>query len=187
MGNDKVVPAMRAAFEGGKGDLAERLLLALEAGQTAGGDIRGCQSAAIVIVAGDKKLPAWQKKLELRVEDHAQPIAELRRIVTLARAYDQMNQGDLAAEKNDMAAALRHYSNAAGLVPSHPEMLYWQAVALTSKGQVDTALPIFKKVFAIDRAWIELTNRLIAPGLIPDTPAGRAAVERVLREAPAAK
>lgn len=188
MGNDKVVPAMRAAYEAGKGDLAERLLAALDAGQAAGGDIRGCQSAAILIVSGDRKQLAWQKKMELRVEDHAAPLVELRRVVTLARAYDQMNQGDFAVEKNDMAAALKHYGNAARLVPDHPEMLYWQAVAFASKGQLDTALPIFKKVFAVDRAWIELTNRLIAPGIMPDTPAGRAAVERIVREAsPATK
>ncbi|MBX3156632.1 MAG: DUF1028 domain-containing protein [Deltaproteobacteria bacterium] len=183
MGNDKVVPAMRAAFEAAKGDLADRMLAALDAGQAAGGDLRGCQSAAIVVVSGDRKQPAWQKKLDLRVEDHAAPIAELRRLVTLARAYDQMNQGDAAVDKNDLAAALAHYGNAVRFVPDSVEMVYWQAVALAGKGQVDAALPLFRKAFAADAAWIELTNRLIAPGILPDTPAGRAAVERVLREA----
>ena len=183
MGNDKVVPAMTAAYEGAKGDLADRLLAALDAGQAVGGDIRGCQSAAILVVSGDKSAPAWQRKLDLRVEDSPDPIVELRRLVVLARAYDHMNQGDAAIEKNDMAGAVTHYGTAAKLVPDNAEMVYWQAVALAGHGQVDAALPLFKKAFAADSAWVELTHRLIAPGIIPDTPAGHAAVERVLREA----
>jgi len=183
MGNAKVVPAMQAAYEGAKGDLADRMLAALDAAQAVGGDIRGCQSAAILVVSGDKTAPVWQRKLDLRVEDSPDPLGELRRLVVLARAYDHMNQGDAAIEKNDMAGAVEHYGTAAKLVPDNAEMVYWQAVALAGHGQVDAALPMFKKAFAADSAWIELTHRLIAPGIIPDTPAGHAAIERVLREA----
>jgi uncharacterized Ntn-hydrolase superfamily protein len=184
MGNDKVVPAMTVAYEAAKGDLADRMLAALDAAQAVGGDIRGCQSAAIVIVSGKRSDTPWkERKLDLRVEDDPEPIAELHRLVTLARAYDQMNQGDASVEKGDMKGAVEHYSAAATAVPDNMEMKYWQAVALAGHGQVDTAIPMFRATFAADPAWAELTRRLNAPGILPDTPEGHAIVERVLREA----
>ena len=169
MGNDKVVPAMRAAFEAGTGDLAERLLAALDAAQAAGGDLRGCQSAAILVVGGTRTRtdePWKARKLDLRVEDSAAPLVELRRLVTLARAYDHMNQGDLAVEHKQLDRALEHYGTAARMVPDSPEMVYWQGVALAGAGKPDLALPLLRKAFDADPAWIELTRRLPAAGLL---------------------
>jgi uncharacterized Ntn-hydrolase superfamily protein len=184
MGTADVVPAMAKAFEATPGDLAERMLAALDAAQAAGGDVRGCQSAALLVVRGTRSATPWSDKLfDLRVDDSAEPLVELRRLVTLARAYDQMNQGDLAVEHGDMSAALTHYGTAAKLGDDAPEMLYWQAVSLASKGRVDDALPLFRKVFAAEPRWIELTRRLIKPGLLPDTVEGRAMVERITRDA----
>ena len=184
MGNDKVVPAMTVAYEAAKGDLADRMLAALDAAQAAGGDIRGCQSAAILIVSGKRTETPWtERKLDLRVEDNGAPIEELHRLVTLARAYDQMNQGDESVVKGDMTGAVAHYGAAATAVPDNMEMKYWQAVALAGHGQVDAAIPMFRATFAADPAWAELTRRLTAPGILPDTPEGHAMVERVLREA----
>lgn len=180
MGNAKVVPAMAAAYEAAKGDLADRMLAALDAAQAVGGDIRGCQSAAILVVSGKRGDAPWnEKKLDLRVEDSAAPLPELHRLVVLARAYDQMNQGDAAVEKADIPGAVAHYGAAAKAVPDNMEMVYWQAVALADHGQVDAAIPMFRTAFAADPAWAELTRRLVAPGLLPDD----ATVERVLREA----
>jgi uncharacterized Ntn-hydrolase superfamily protein len=177
MGNDKVVPAMTAAFESAKGDLADRMLAALDAAQEVGGDIRGCQSAALVMVSGKKSAAPWaERKIDLRVDDARAPLAELHRLVTLARAYDRMNKGDAAIERGDMKAAVDNYGAAAAAVPDNAEMIYWQGVALASHGEVERSLPLFEKAFAADPAWRELTRRLPAAGILPD----QATAERVL-------
>jgi uncharacterized Ntn-hydrolase superfamily protein len=168
MENEKVWPAMAAAFEKGKGDLAERLLLALEAGEKAGGDARGRQSAAILVVSGKATGKSWERIIDVRVDDSPQPLEELRRLVQLNRAYNHMNAGDLAVEKKDMDKAGREYAAAAKMEPNIPELPYWHAVALASTGAIDKALPIFKKVFAADARWVEITKRLTAPGILPD-------------------
>ena len=79
-----------------------------------------------------------------------------------------MNAGDLAIETKDNERALREYSAAARLVPDHSEMIYWHAVALVNMGRVDESLPLFRKVFAAGKDWIELTRRLPKAGLLPN-------------------
>jgi uncharacterized Ntn-hydrolase superfamily protein len=170
--NDKVWPAMARAFESAKGDLAERMLAALDAAQLAGGDIRGRQSAALVVVTGKPTGLAWKDRtFDVRVDDSPEPLKELRRLVRLQRAYNHMNAGDLAVEKKDNEGALREYSAAEKLVPNNAEMIYWHAVALVNMGRVDESLPLFRKVFAMDPNWITLTPRLPKSGLLPDDPA----------------
>jgi uncharacterized Ntn-hydrolase superfamily protein len=169
--NDKVWPAMAKAFETAKGDLADRMLAALDAAQAVGGDIRGKQSAAIIVVTGKPTGQPWKDRtFDLRVDDSAEPLKELRRLVILQRAYNHMNAGDLAVEKKDNEGALREYSAAEKLVPDNAEMIYWHAVALVNMGRVDDSLPLFKRVFAMDRNWIELTPRLPKSGLLPNDP-----------------
>lgn len=169
--NDKIWPAMAKAFENAKGDLADRMMAALDAAQAAGGDIRGRQSAAIIVVTGKPTGLAWKDRIfDLRVDDSPEPLKELRRLITLQRAYNHMNAGDLAVEKKDNEGALREYGAAEKLVPDNAEMIYWHAVALVNMGRVDESLPLFKRVFAMDRNWIELTPRLPKSGLLPDDP-----------------
>ena len=169
--NDKIWPAMARAFESTKGDLAERMLAALDAAQAAGGDIRGRQSAALIVVTGKPTGQAWKDRtFDLRVDDSPQPLLELRRLVKLQRAYNHMNAGDLAVEKKDNEGALREYGAAEKLVPNNAEMIYWHAVALVNMGRVEESLPLFRKVFAMDRNWIMLTPRLPKSGLLPDDP-----------------
>ena len=169
--NDKVWPAMARAFETTKGDLADRMLAALDAAQAVGGDIRGRQSAAIIVVSGKPTGQAWKDRtFDLRVDDSPQPLLELRRLVKLQRAYNHMNAGDLAVEKKDNEGALREYGAAEKLVPNSAEMIYWHAVALVNMGRVDESLPLFRRVFAMDRNWITLTPRLPKSGLLPDDP-----------------
>lgn len=169
--NDKVWPAMARAFENAKGDLAERMLAALDAAQAVGGDIRGRQSAAMIVVTGKPTGQAWKDRIfDLRVDDSPQPLLELRRLVKLQRAYNHMNAGDLAVEKKDNEGALREYGAAEKLVPNNAEMIYWHAVALVNMGRVDESLPLFRRVFAMDRNWITLTPRLPKSGLLPDDP-----------------
>lgn len=171
MEKDTVWPAMAKAYEASRGDLAERLLAALEAAESQGGDIRGRQSAAILVVKGVSSGRPWQDRLfDLRVEDHPSPVVELRRLVTLQRAYNLMNEGDLAVEKKDDAGALKAYSSAEALVPDNAEMAYWHAVALVNMGRVDEALPVFAKAFRLHPKWRDLTPRLPKAGLLPDDP-----------------
>ena len=181
--NDRVVPAMAAAYETADGDLADRLMAALEAAQSVGGDIRGQQSAAMLIVKGESTGRSWADcVLELRIEDHPEPIAELRRLLNVHRAYEHMNAGDVAVERDDLALAMTEYGAAAELLPGNVEVQYWAAVTLATSGNLEQALPMFRSVFAADPNWIELTKRLFKPGIIPDTPEGHALVERIVAE-----
>ncbi len=177
--NEKVWPAMARAFESTKGDLAERMMAALEAAQAEGGDIRGKQSAALIVVKERSTGRPWLDRVfDLRVDDHTDPLKELRRLLLTARAYNHMNAGDLAVEHKDNEAALREYSAAARLVPDNAEMIYWHAIALVNMNRVDESLPLFKKVFRMDKNWATLTPRLVKPGLIPDNPA---LIERIVK------
>ncbi|HJQ35844.1 MAG TPA: DUF1028 domain-containing protein [Thermoanaerobaculia bacterium] len=177
MANDTVWPAMAKAFTSSKGDLAERMLAALDAAQSAGGDIRGKQSAALIVVGAKSSGRAWQDRVfDLRVDDHPQPLVELRRLVALQRAYNHMNAGDLAVEHKDNEGALREYSAAEQIAAStsgipqsrYAEMLYWHAVALVNMQRVDDALPVFARAFSLEPSWRELTPRLVRSGLLPD-------------------
>jgi len=179
--NDKVWPAMARAFETTKGDLADRMLAALDAAQGVGGDIRGKQSAALIVVSGKPTGRAWADRIfDLRVDDSLAPLKELRRLVTLQRAYNHMNAGDLAVEKKDNEGALREYSAAERLVPDNIEMVYWHAVALVNMNRTDESLPLFQRVFARDKNWMTLTQRLAKVGLIPDD---AKLIERILSAA----
>lgn len=182
--NARVVPAMAQAYEAAEGDLAERMMQALEAAQAAGGDIRGRQSAAMLVVEGKSTGRPWADRvLELRVEDDPEPLVELRRLITVHRAYEHMNAGDVAVEQGDLGLAKERYTAAAELLPGSLEVQYWAAVTLATAGELDQALPTFREVFAADPNWIELTRRLLKPGIIPDTPEGQALVERIVSEA----
>ena len=166
--NDSVWPSMSRAFETSKGDLADRMLAALDAAQAAGGDIRGRQSAALIVVTGKPTGKPWiDRTFDLRVDDHPEPLKELRRLVVLQRAYNHMNAGDLAVERKDNQGALREYSAAAALAPGNVEMVYWHAVALVNMGRVDESLPLFRQVFKADKNWLTLTPRLATAGLLP--------------------
>ena len=169
--NDDVVPAMSKAFiEHIDLPLAERVLKVLQAAQSAGGDIRGKQSAALIVVGPDVEEEVWNdRKIDLRVDDHQDPLGELDRLLRVHRAYDHMNRGDLAVEHQDMEAALREYAAAEKMFPRNLEMKYWKAVALANNGRMDEALPVFEYVFDRDNNWRELTRRLPSSGLLTVT------------------
>jgi uncharacterized Ntn-hydrolase superfamily protein len=177
--NENIWPAMDKAFRETKGELVDRMLAALDAAQAAGGDIRGKQSAAIVIVKAQSTGQPWKDRIfDLRVDDNPLPLKELRRLVALQRAYNHMNAGDVATEKGDKEGALREYSAAEQIARNTPdvpasrlnEMMYWHAVALVNMGQVDEALPIFKQVFTADKNWATMTPRLPKVGQLPPDP-----------------
>ena len=160
--NNKVCPAMVKAYEASAGKpLAERVLIALKAAQAVGGDIRGKQSAAILVVAGKASAQPWNDKLiDLRVDDNASPIAELERLLSLFRAYEHMDKGDLATEKNDMKLAMEEYGAAMKMFPKNLEMQYWTAITLANNKKVNEATAMLQKIYLQDANWRELTKRL---------------------------
>ncbi len=168
MASPDVWPAMEKAYnENSKLPLAERMLAALEAAQNAGGDVRGKQSAAILVVAANPSGKVWQDRLvDLRVEDHPEPIKEIRRVLKVHRAYEHMNRGDLAVEHGDMQLAMEEYSAAEKMFPENLEMKFWHAVTLANNGRLEDSLPLFKEIFAKNMNWHGLIPRLIDPGLL---------------------
>jgi len=174
MASDKVWPAMAAAFEKSTGDLADRLLAALDAAQAAGGDLRGRQAAAILIVAPKSTGRPWagaDRLFDLRVEDHPEPLVELRRLVRLQRAYAHANHGDELVSQKKVDEALKEYAAAAALAPEILELPFWQAITLVSIGREAEATPILRKVLAKEPWWADLIPRLPAAKQLPDDPA----------------
>ncbi|MFO7890833.1 MAG: DUF1028 domain-containing protein [bacterium] len=166
--NNTVWPAMAEAYKDNLDEpLAERLVAVLEAAQAEGGDIRGRQSAVLLVVKGESTGKPWEDRLiDLRVDDHSQPVNELKRLLKLFRAYEHMNAGDVAIENNNVEKALQEYKTAEMMFPSNLEMKYWHAVSLANIGKVEEALPIFKQIFSEDTNWRILTQRLPAVDLL---------------------
>jgi uncharacterized Ntn-hydrolase superfamily protein len=166
-----VWPGMARAYEAAPGDLADRLLAALDAAEAEGGDIRGRQSAAIVVVKARSTGRPWADRVfDLRVEDHERPLAELRRLVRLQRAYNHMSAGDDCVAVADWACAEREYGAARSLEPAHAEMAFWYAVALATAGKLEAARPLFAQSFAADARWRELVRRLPDVNQLPKDP-----------------
>jgi uncharacterized Ntn-hydrolase superfamily protein len=165
-----VWPAMAQAYESATGDLAERMLRALEAAEAAGGDIRGRQSAALIVVAAESSGRPWaDRRIDLRVDDAVEPLVELRRLLRIHRAYEHMNRGDEALGTGDVPLAMAEYAAAADLYRGNPEIRYWQAVTMSGAGLLEDALPIFAEVFQADPSWRILTPRLRQVGLLEIT------------------
>jgi uncharacterized Ntn-hydrolase superfamily protein len=172
--NNKVCPAMVKAFEASKGKpLAERILASLQAAQAVGGDVRGKQSAAILVVAGKNTGQPWNDRLiDLRVDDNISPLSELDRLLRLYRAYEHMDKGDLATEKNNMKLAMEEYGTAMKLFPKNLEMQYWTAITLANNKKVKEAAIMLQKIYKQDANWRELTKRLPKVNLLNVTEPG---------------
>jgi uncharacterized Ntn-hydrolase superfamily protein len=171
MGQAAVWPAMKAAYESSTGDLADRLIAALDAAERAGGDLRGRQSAALLVVKAKGSGRPWvgaDRLFDLRIEDHPSPVTELKRLVRFQRAYAHANRGDELMTEKQVEPALREYQAASQLAPEVLELPFWHAVTLASIGREADAAPIFTAVFAKEPQWVELLGRLPAAGLFPD-------------------
>ena len=180
MSNPGIWPAMRAAYEKAHGDLAERMLQALEAAEAAGGDIRGRQSAAILVVKAKGSGKPWNDVVvNLRVEDHPRPLVELRRLLRLRRAYNLEDQGDNFTADKQTAEAARAYAEAMRLAPDVVELRFWAAVTLYTNHQEEEGRKLFRDVFAHETRWVALVPRLAKAGLFPDDPKQIADVTRL--------
>lgn len=160
--NDQVIERMYDAYKMNSHlALAERVMSAMHAAQGTGGDIRGKQSAALIVVSSEKPKDPWDDRLiDIRVDDHQNPIKELDRLLNVHRAYEFMNKGDVAMENQNTQAALEAYSNAEKRLPNNVEMKFWKAVALVNSGDVKKAVPLFERIFSIDKNWQKLLERL---------------------------
>jgi uncharacterized Ntn-hydrolase superfamily protein len=169
--NDKVVPAMEAAwFNNAPLPLAERMIAVLKAAQDAGGDIRGKQSACLLVVKGEASEEPWNDRLiDLRVDDANEPIQEIERLLKVHRAYEHMNQGDLHAEHGDMKKAMEEYQAAMKMFPENLEMQYWTAITLASNEELTKASTMLQAIYKKDPNWRELTKRLPKVGLLKVT------------------
>jgi uncharacterized Ntn-hydrolase superfamily protein len=166
-----VWPAMAKAFEAARGDLADRMLATLDAAQAENGDIRGQQSAALLVVKAQSSGRPWADKVfDLRVEDNPRPLVELRRLVGVARAYNHMGAGDDCVTVKDWACAEREYGAARALQPDNGEMAFWYAVALVTGGRMDPARPLFAQAFAAEPRYRELVRRLPGVDQLPKDP-----------------
>ncbi len=180
MKKDTVWGAMAEAFQKAQGDLAERLLAALQAAQAEGGDIRGKQSAAMLVADGIRSEEPYEHILiNLRVDDHPEPLVELERLLHIQHAYEHMNKGDEFLVKDAMFEAMKEYSLGASLAPNIEELPFWQAVTMAANGHLQEALPIFHSVFKINRDWAETIQRLPTAGFFPDD---KEMLDKILQE-----
>ena len=164
-----VPDAMVEAFRASSGDLAGRLLAALDAAEREGGDIRGRQSAAVLVVAPRASGRHVEDRLvDLRVEDHPDPLRELRRLVDLLASYQRVEAGDELAAEGDVEGALAEFAAAHEAHPDHPELAFWHGVTLAAGGREQDALPLLRRAYADREGWRELLRRLPAAGLFPD-------------------
>jgi hypothetical protein len=151
-----VPEAMATGFSEATGSLAERLLAALEAGEAAGGDVRGRQSAALLVVPGEPEAPAHARTVDLRVEDHADPLGELARLLVLHRAYALAGEADELVARGRARDAGPLYRQAAELAPESDELLFWAGLA----GGVPDGVPLVLQAIERNPRWQELLQRL---------------------------
>ena len=158
MVSDRVWGAMSKAYLAGDGPLAERMLDALDAGEAAGGDVRGRQSAAILVVPPEGE--PWRRVVELRVEDHAEPLVELRRLVGLNAAYARAMEAGVVRRHGDHAGAATRLIEAWEMAPESQELGFWAALSLIELGELERGLPLLRRTIAADEAWGQLLGRL---------------------------
>jgi uncharacterized Ntn-hydrolase superfamily protein len=180
MRRDTVWDAMAEAFSTAEGDLAGRMLAALEAAEAEGGDIRGRQAARILVVRGEATDRPWEDvAVDLRVDDHPEPLPELRRLLAMKRAYDRLDRAEALELEGDLEGALAERREAISASPDNPEAGFWTAISLGAQGRLDDARPLLAAAVGVDPGWAELLRRLGDRRLAQVTPE---IAEALLRE-----
>ena len=163
MEKDTVWDAMARAFTSTDAPLAERMMAALEAAEKEGGDIRGKQSAAMLVVSGKPSGRSWEDRIiELRVEDAPDPLPELRRLLRIKRAYMTANEADGLEESGDMAGAKAKLREALDLAPEMVELRFWAGLTIAQDGDLDGGVKLIAEAVRKDRRWVETIHRLVA-------------------------
>jgi uncharacterized Ntn-hydrolase superfamily protein len=169
--SDDVLEAMGPAFEKAEGDLAERLMVALEAAEVAGGDVRGRQSAALLVVSGARHENSWEGRLfDLHVEDDPHPLAELRRLLNVRRAFALFEEARVNIGLGKIDSALEQVSRAIALKPGDAQFAFWIGMALGNVGRDEEARRWLGDAFAAADAWRKLAHRLRDMGMYSGNP-----------------
>jgi uncharacterized Ntn-hydrolase superfamily protein len=175
MASPDVWPAMAAAFEAASGPLARRLLAALYAAESSGGDARGRQSSALVVAPAEGE--PWQRTVDVRVDDHPEPLRELERLLELADAYAIASEGDDLVGQGRHAEAGERYRLASERAPGNHELLFWSGLATARAGDVARGLDQVREAIRLQPGWMELLGRL-EPEIAPGAAAVKEALER---------
>ncbi|HWC71432.1 MAG TPA: DUF1028 domain-containing protein [Actinomycetota bacterium] len=182
MERDTVWDAMAAAYRDAEGDLPDRLVAALRAGQAEGGDIRGMQSSALLVVEARPTGTEWgDRVVDLRVEDHATPVDELARLLRLWRAYGRAERAEELELMPDLEAAMSERMASLELQPDHPELAFWAAIAMAGAGRLGDARRTMATAHAAGPGWAELLRRIVADRQVDLEPG---AVEALLEDEP---
>jgi uncharacterized Ntn-hydrolase superfamily protein len=157
MGSEGVPQAMHSAYVAAGGDLAERMLAALDGAEAAGGDVRGRQSAALMVVPATGE--RWRTRFDVRVEDHGDPLGELRRLVRFARAYEMAGEADELVAEGEHERATELYMAAAELAPEADELMFWAGVGV-AMADMDRGLELVRAAAAVKPEWLTLLGRV---------------------------
>lgn len=168
MERDTVWHAMVESFSAAEGDLADRLMAALVAAEAEGGDIRGRQSAAMLVVGGSHGEAPWRRLIDLRVDDHPDPLGELQRLLQYQRAVEHLDRSEELHAAARFADELRELNEAAALLPDEDQIAFWRALALATQGRTDKARSELDRVTKVEPRWPELLRRLPEVGQFPD-------------------
>jgi uncharacterized Ntn-hydrolase superfamily protein len=172
MERDTVWDAMLASFaDTDRAGFPERLVAALRAAEGEGGDVRGRQSAALIVVDGDASLPRWERVIDVRVEDHADPLTELERLVRLRDAYRHLETGTDAAGEGDLMASAEELGRARDLAPDDDQIAFTLGSVLVGTGRIAEARTLLEQARAANPRWAVYLRRLAAAGMVPDDPA----------------
>lgn len=168
MASAAVWPAMAQAYERASGPLQRRLAAALHAAEAAGGDVRGRQSAALLVVPADGE--PHESLVDVRVDDHPEPLVELDRLLDLSDAYGLATQGDDLTAEGRLSEAGDRYERASAMAPGNHELLFWSGLAAASDGDMPTALTRVREAIALHPGWHDLLGRL-EPDVAPSAAA----------------
>jgi uncharacterized Ntn-hydrolase superfamily protein len=165
---EAVLDAMAVAYEASRGDLAERLLGVLAAGESVGGDLRGRRSAALLVVPGSKGAAGGTRLVDLRVDDHVDPHEELARLLRIRRAGERFEAAFQAIARDEFDAARAHFADAQKRHPENAEYSFWAGVSLANAGYVEEGIVWLRTAFAAHPCWRELIARLPSAGLLAE-------------------
>ena len=168
MRNDTIWGAMEKAYvKSSELKFPERLVSALEAAENAGGDVRGKQSAAILVVSPQLYPNLWMGRLlELRVEDSAQPIEELKRLVKLKRGYEWAEKGDDLLSSGKIKESSEAYATALEYAPENEEILYWKGITMLASRLQEEGSRILVEIFKKNKSWVQVTKSLVDRGYV---------------------
>ena len=179
LAGEAVVQAMATAFESSSGALALRLMDALDAGEAVGGDARGKQAGGVLVVRpiGDsgRTTDRW---VDVRVDDHAEPFKELRRLVNMSVSRNHAREARSLAEQGRFSEAIERQREAVAIVPDEDQLIYGLARLHARAGDAANAVATLRDAIDRNPRWRELAATQQDFDSIRDDPAFQQLVGR---------